>query len=272
MDGDFSKIFEEWDDWKIKEAKLPPEQRKKCGFCFYFCPDSLMMHTMSFVVGGEDGVCLLEKSRVHYQTPSCSKFRMLSSLHDLSDPEYYRLMDEVRREGYQPLGQELVNKMRDEAKRRGINLNSTLIVKYKIPDEGSHQPNISRMNPPIDLQKIIETNFQKIFETNLQKIREIIPPISKDQSDPEILMKPQKSPSEKNKVRGKRKDQLKLGENISHAIALKDSGKVHESIEYCEKILELDPLNYKILSLLGELYVEIGEYLKADECFKQIKK
>lgn len=58
---------------------------------------------------------------------------------------------------------------------------------------------------------------------------------------------------------------------LDQALDYRSSGKHQEAIECCESALEKDPTNSQAWELLGELYVEIGEYLKADECFKKVK-
>ncbi|NVM28374.1 MAG: tetratricopeptide repeat protein [Candidatus Helarchaeota archaeon] len=80
-----------------------------------------------------------------------------------------------------------------------------------------------------------------------------------------IIETPSKTSSQK-KSSGK-----KITPWIAQALEHKSLGKYKKAIEGCENALEKDPTNSQAWKLLGELYVEIGEYLKADECFKKIK-
>ncbi|NVM29064.1 MAG: tetratricopeptide repeat protein [Candidatus Helarchaeota archaeon] len=51
----------------------------------------------------------------------------------------------------------------------------------------------------------------------------------------------------------------------------KASGNYRLAFERCEEFLRLNPTDKEAWKLLGELYVELGEYLKADDCFKKTK-
>ena len=81
-----------WGDWKAHEAWLPLEKKMKCGFCYYYCSDSVRMKILRYWAGGEDGTCLIKGERVLYDSPSCSNFKMID-IADLMDLKWYEKIE-----------------------------------------------------------------------------------------------------------------------------------------------------------------------------------
>ena len=73
-------------------------------------------------------------------------------------------------------------------------------------------------------------------------------------------------------IKKRKKKKRGKGDLLDQANEFRTSGNFQEAIECCENALEKDPTNSQARKLLGELYVEIGEYVKADECFKKVIK
>ena len=162
MKGFVGKIFGDWNEWNIREAKLPYEKRKKCGFCFYFCNDSNLMGVLSLVVGGESGVCLLQKTRSHYQTPSCHKFR-IRTFDDLINSEYDELINEFKKEGFvKTFEQKELEKVRATVKEKGVDPSNTLTVRYRVPDRGGSMAPPSGINTP-KFPGMTTTEFYSFF-------------------------------------------------------------------------------------------------------------